>query len=308
MSIHSIAPNTLEIGVKSPAAAKASQPGQFFRVQRYNNAELSHDTKGIALTGINVNPQKGTLSFIVLQTGASSLLCKNLKKGEEISLMGPTGEATEIPENQNVILIGGGFGNAVLFSIGKSMRKKGCRVIFIAAYRHPSSVFKKQEIERAADQVIWIFETTDKNFSVRPIDHCFEGTLLNTLETYTKKPSPSFLFPASKTQRILTIGTAGMMNTIRDFLNSSKGKSFSPCSIKIAGVNSSMQCMMKEICGRCLQRHQDPTTGLETFVFSCANQDQPLEKVDFSFLQNRLYHNVLLEKMAIKTINLSNKS
>ena len=42
-----------------------------------------------------------------------------------------------------------------------------------------------------------------------------------------------------------------------------------------------MQCMMKEVCAQCLQRHVDPKTGKETIVFSCFNQDQHLDRVDF---------------------------
>ena len=42
--------------------------------------------------------------------------------------------------------------------------------------------------------------------------------------------------------------------------------------------------MMKEICAQCLQKHVDPITGKETFVFSCFNQDQPLDAVDFTNL------------------------
>jgi hypothetical protein len=49
----------------------------------------------------------------------------------------------------------------------------------------------------------------------------------------------------------------------------------------IASINSPMQCMMKEICAQCLQRHKDPATGKERVVFSCFNQDQPLDQVDF---------------------------
>ena len=49
----------------------------------------------------------------------------------------------------------------------------------------------------------------------------------------------------------------------------------------IGSINSPMQCMMKEICAQCLQLHKDPVTGEETVVFSCFNQDQPLDHVDF---------------------------
>jgi len=60
-----------------------------------------------------------------------------------------------------------------------------------------------------------------------------------------------------------------------------------------------MQCMMKEICAQCLQKHVDPVTGEETKpVFSCFNQDQPLDEVDFGNLANRLKMNSVLEKLS----------
>jgi hypothetical protein len=55
--------------------------------------------------------------------------------------------------------------------------------------------------------------------------------------------------------------------------------------------------MMKEICAQCLQLHRDPLTGEEQVVFSCANQDQPLDRVDFSSLRTRLEQNGVQEKI-----------
>ena len=58
-----------------------------------------------------------------------------------------------------------------------------------------------------------------------------------------------------------------------------------------------MQCMMKEVCAQCLQKHIDPRTGKETVVFSCFNQDQQLDHVDFSNLAARLRQNTVQEKL-----------
>jgi hypothetical protein len=65
----------------------------------------------------------------------------------------------------------------------------------------------------------------------------------------------------------------------------------------IGSINSPMQCMMKEICAQCLQLHRDPATGEEHVVFSCANQDQPLDHVDFPTLRTRLAQNTVQEKL-----------
>jgi hypothetical protein len=72
----------------------------------------------------------------------------------------------------------------------------------------------------------------------------------------------------------------------------------SPTHVGVGSINSPMQCMMKEVCAQCLQRHVDPQTGRESFVFSCFNQDQPLDQVDFQHLNARLRANTVQEKLA----------
>jgi len=86
--------------------------------------------EGLALTGASVDIERGLVSLIVLEMGGSSNLCAMLKPGEPVVLMGPTGTPTEIPSGETVVLVGGGLGNAVLFSIGAAARAAGsCRVI-----------------------------------------------------------------------------------------------------------------------------------------------------------------------------------
>ena len=64
-----------------------------------------------------------------------------------------------------------------------------------------------------------------------------------------------------------------------------------------------MQCMMKEICAQCLQLHKDPVTGEETVVFSCFNQDQSLDLVDWGNLRTRLSQNGVQEKLTKQWID-----
>ena len=64
-----------------------------------------------------------------------------------------------------------------------------------------------------------------------------------------------------------------------------------------------MQCMMKEVCAQCLQPQIDPVTGARTVVFSCFNQDQALDRVDFPALNERLRQNSLQEKLTAAWID-----
>jgi hypothetical protein len=71
-----------------------------------------------------------------------------------------------------------------------------------------------------------------------------------------------------------------------------------PKHVGIGSINSPMQCMMKEACAQCLQKHRDPKTGKETIIFSCFNQDQHLDHVDFQNLAARLRQNTAQEKLS----------
>ncbi|MFT5539386.1 MAG: hypothetical protein ACI82H_000905, partial [Alphaproteobacteria bacterium] len=54
---------------------------------------------------------------------------------------------------------------------------------------------------------------------------------------------------------------------------------------------------------QCLQPHVDPVTGAVTVVFSCFNQDQPLDVVDFAALKERLGQNRTQEKLTAQWID-----
>ena len=64
-----------------------------------------------------------------------------------------------------MLLLGGGLGNAVLFSIAKAMREHGNQVIYFAGYKKGEDLFKREEIEAATDQVIW---STDIGAAIAP--------------------------------------------------------------------------------------------------------------------------------------------
>src|SRR5260370_20401496 len=102
--------------------------------------------EGLALTGAGIDTEAGLLSTVVLEMGGSSDLCALLKPGEPVILMGPTGTPTETPAGETVLLVGGGLGNAVLFSIGQTLRAKSSRVIYFAGYKSVKDRYNAGEI------------------------------------------------------------------------------------------------------------------------------------------------------------------
>ena len=151
-----LTPKIVEVVVQAPFAARQFLPGQFYRLQNFERHSAGWNgttmlMEGLALTGAWVDRDKGLVSTIVLEMGGSSDLCALLKPGEPVVLMGPTGTPTESVPGETVVLVGGGLGNAVLFSIGAAMRESGCRVLYFAGYKKVVDRYKIADIETAAD-------------------------------------------------------------------------------------------------------------------------------------------------------------
>ncbi|HEU4533515.1 MAG TPA: FAD-dependent oxidoreductase, partial [Polyangiaceae bacterium] len=298
-----LTPTIVEIVVRAPTAARKFEPGQFYRLQNYESrAPLVEGTRlameGLALTGAWVDKEKGLLSTIVLEMGTSSRLCSLLKKGEPVVLMGPTGTPTEIPAGETVLLCGGGLGNAVLFSIAKALKEKGTTVIYFAGYRRGEDLFRREDVEASTDQVVWCTDTGAPIEPSRPLDRHFRGNIVAAMVAYARGELGPHVANLRTVTRVIAIGSDRMMAAVKDARHGVLAPYLDPRHLGIGSINSPMQCMMKEICAQCLQKHRDPETGREYVVFSCTNQDQDLDRVDFQHLNQRLRVNSAQEKLS----------
>lgn len=298
--INRLTKGIVEIVIHAPLAAKNFKAGQFYRLQNYEaNAPViegrTMTIEPLALTGASHEPERGLISLIVLEMAGSSDICAILKPQEEVSLMGPTGTPSFIPKNKKVLLIGGGLGNAVLFSVAKAMQTNGCEIVYFAGYRHAYDVFKREEIERSAQHIVWCCDE-EKLAKVRSNDVCFQGNMVEALENYVNGEF-DIAVKSSDIDHILVIGSDGLMSICANKICGEFSKFFKPNVEIFASINSPMQCMMKEICAQCLARHVDPVTGEEKYVFSCFNQDQNAKMVDFKHLSGRLKQNSIQEKI-----------
>jgi len=211
--------------------------------------------------------------------------------------MGPTGTPTETPAGETVLLIGGGLGNAVLFSIGQELRQHGSRVLYFAGYKRAIDRYKVEEIEKAADAVVWCCDEGPGFAPDRPQDRAFVGNIVAAIEAYGEGKLGEPAIPLHDADRVIAIGSDGMMAAVARARAGKLAAYLKPGHQAIGSINSPMQCMMKEICAQCLQVQHDPATGAETIVFSCFNQDQSLDRVDFGSLRARLGQNGVQEKL-----------
>jgi len=306
--VQRLTPMIVEVVVRAPLAARRFQPGQFYRLQNLESrAPQTERTRlameGLALTGAWVDRERGLISTIVLEMGGSSDLCLALKPGEPVILMGPTGTPTEIPADETVALVGGGLGNAVLFSIGQAMRKAGSKVLYFAGYKKMIDRYKIAEIEAAADVVVWCCDEEPGFTPARPQDKTFVGNIVQCMHSYAIGDLGVQPILLKNADRIIAIGSDRMMAAVARARHETLKPFVKPHHFAIGSINSPMQCMMKEICAQCLQAHVDPVTGKTSYVFSCFNQDQALDSVDWDGLNQRLRQNSVQEKLTAEWLD-----
>jgi NADPH-dependent glutamate synthase beta subunit-like oxidoreductase/NAD(P)H-flavin reductase len=309
--VERLTPTIVEVVVRAPLAARKFRPGQFYRLQNFETlspvvtsreASTRLQMEGLAMTGAWVDRDRGLVSTIVLEMGGSSDLCAMLNPGEPVILMGPTGAATHIASGETVILVGGGLGNAVLFSIGAAFREQGSKVLYFAGYKKVVDRYKIAEIEAAADLIVWCCDEEPGFGPTRAQDRSFVGNIVQAMDAYAQGRLGPQAIPMRDADRLIAIGSDRMMaavararhDVLKDYLKSQH--------FAVGSINSPMQCMLKEICAQCLQPHVDPRTGKKTYVFSCFNQDQDLDRVDFAALSERLKQNSLQEKITSQWI------
>ncbi len=223
-AVNRLTPTIIEVVLRAPAAARAFRPGQFYRLQNFETfaprvAEPGVGLtvlgmEGLAMTGAWTDPEQGLVSVIALEMGGSSDLCGLLEPGQPVVLMGPTGTPTEIPANSTVALVGGGLGNAVLFSIGAALRAAGSRVLYFAGYKKLQDRYKVAEIERAADVIVWCSDEAPGFEPHRPQDRTFVGNIVQAMAVYGAGRLGAQVVRLDEAEHLIVIGSHRMMQAV----------------------------------------------------------------------------------------------
>ena len=292
-SINRLSDHVVELVVKAPLLASQTKVGQIFRLQNYHvlakeiNGQIMA-MEGVTVTALSVDPKAGLISGIVVETGGSTSLIKNFSEGEPCIFMGPSGKPTEIPQNETVVFVGGGRGNQPLTALAEAFSANGCKVLFFAGYRKKSYIVREERMKKSCAELIISIEDEPAQAG-----H-FQGSVIDSLKNYFL--TTHHLPLTTKIDRIFTIGNDRLMHEVAKLRHEKTIPAFAEAKHAIASLNSSMQCMLKGVCSQCLQKRVNEKGEVE-FFYSCADQDQDMDRFDFINLHNRCEQNSLSEKM-----------
>jgi ferredoxin--NADP+ reductase len=148
MAKNELAQKIKSIEIHAPAVAEKAKAGQF--------VILRVDDKGerIPLTLVDWNKQKGTITLIFLEIGASTEKLGMLRVGDMVSnVCGPLGKPSEVKRYGLVCVIGGGVGTASALPIIRAMKQAGNKVVAIVGAKTAGLLILEDEIRKIADEL-----------------------------------------------------------------------------------------------------------------------------------------------------------
>lgn len=136
--------NTKLMVIDAPHVAKKAQPGQFIILR------VDEDGERIPLTIASYDRQKGTITIIFQEVGATTKKLGLLNQGDSLhDFVGPLGRASELEGLKKVAVVGGGLGCAIAYPQAKALHDMGAEVDLIAGFRNKDIIILEDEMRAA---------------------------------------------------------------------------------------------------------------------------------------------------------------
>jgi ferredoxin--NADP+ reductase len=108
----------------------------------------------IPLTITDYDRASGLLTIVVQEVGATTRRLGQLQEGEEIlDMVGPLGEAPEIPAGGHIVGVGGGYGSAALLCLMRELKERGENTTIVMGARNEELLILADELEAVCDHL-----------------------------------------------------------------------------------------------------------------------------------------------------------
>lgn len=168
--------NVNEYVIDAPNVATNAKPGQFIILR------VDEEGERVPFTIADSDKENGTITILVQTIGYSTYKLSLLQEGEFIQdFVGPLGNPTDLNCYENVVLIGGGIGSAVIYPQAKARHEKGQKCDVIVGARTKSLIMYEKEFKANCDNLYIV--TDDGSY----VEKGFVTTKLEALINSGKK-------------------------------------------------------------------------------------------------------------------------
>jgi ferredoxin/flavodoxin---NADP+ reductase len=159
LSNEMIVPNVHSVTIAAPAVAKGAKPGQFAILR------TEEDGERIPLSLSDWDPDKGTITLIVMNIGATTGTLAAIPAGESIpTVVGPLGNPTELDRFGTVVCLCGCYGIGSIYPIAKALKVMNNRVVTVIEARSSFLLFWEDRLQSVCDDVVIITRDGSKGF------------------------------------------------------------------------------------------------------------------------------------------------
>ncbi len=132
-----------------PEIAGKAEPGQFVILR------VDADGERIPLTIADFDREKGTITIVAQEAGATTKLLSQKKAGDELAgVSGPLGRPVDIIKKSRVVCIGGGVGIACVYPIARAYNDAGSEVISVIGARTKELLIFEDEMRRVSKELL----------------------------------------------------------------------------------------------------------------------------------------------------------
>ncbi len=183
LEARTIGPQIKYFRVEAPKVARKRRAGQFVIVR------VTEDGERIPLTIADGDPTAGWIALVVQGIGKTTRALNQLETGDFIQdLAGPLGMASEIPQNRQVAVVGGGVGTAIAYPTAVALAEAGNDVVAIVGGRSREHVILEEELQQICSAV---YPTTDDG------SYGHHGLVTDKLQDLLESPAPPNFVMAS---------------------------------------------------------------------------------------------------------------
>lgn len=157
ISKKALASNVNEYVIYAPLVAKHCLAGQFIILRVDERGER------VPFTICDYSREDGTVSILVQEVGYTTMKLASLPVGAELAdFVGPLGNATDLSEYNNICLIGGGIGAAVIYPQAKQLYRQQKAFDVILGARTSSLLMYEDGFEKYSSR---LYTVTDDGSS-----------------------------------------------------------------------------------------------------------------------------------------------
>ena len=206
--------NVHEYEIYAPLVAKNARPGQFIILR------VDKDGERIPFTICGYDKKRGTIKILVQTLGYSTLKLSLKEEGDALEdFVGPLGIPTDLTKYENILLIGGGIGIAVIYPQVSFLHSIGKKVDVIIGARTRELLMYDEPIAKASKNLYMM--TDDGSYGEK-------GFVTAKLEELLKTKTYDV---------VMTVGPVMMMKAVCDITTKAKIKTIiSMNSIMVDGT------------------------------------------------------------------------